>query len=158
MKDQEQVEITIQPIQKQIKVPLPVDAAFRLFTDGINQWWPLATHSVGKDQAETCFFEGWVGGGIFEVIKDGRQVEWGRVLDWQPYHLLRFQWYPGRTPDTAQQVTVTFQEVQGGTLVVLIHSGWESLGEKAISTRKGYESGWDYVLGKYSTASTLSMV
>jgi len=153
MNDQKLIGTGVDPLQKQLTVSLPLEAAFRLFTDGVNKWWPLATHSVGGDQAETCFFEGRVGGRIVEVIKDGRQAEWGRVLEWQPPQRVRFQWYAGRTPDTAQQVTVTFEAVQGGTQVVLIHAGWETLGEKALSTREGYDSGWDYVLGKYAAAS-----
>lgn len=139
----------IEPLQKQLKVRLPVEAAFRLFTEGIDKWWPLKTHSVGEDQAETCFFEGWEGGRIVEVLKDGSQAEWGRVLTWEPYRKVVFHWYPGREPDTAQEVTVTFNEIPSGTEVELVHAGWESLGDKAQAGRAGYDSGWDYVLAKY---------
>jgi hypothetical protein len=140
----------IEPIQKQLKVSLSVEQSFKLFTEGINKWWPLSTHSVGEDQAESCYFEGWVGGRIMEVLKDGSEAEWGKVLTWKPYELVSFQWYPGRTAETAQEVTVKFSELaSGGTLVELIHIGWETLGEKAQSTRLGYETGWDFVLAKY---------
>jgi uncharacterized protein YndB with AHSA1/START domain len=33
------------PIQKTVLVPLPVEKAFQLFTDGIDSWWPFETHS-----------------------------------------------------------------------------------------------------------------
>ena len=46
--------VKIEPVVKQIKVGLNQEAAFRLFTEGLNKWWPLATHSVGEDQAEAC--------------------------------------------------------------------------------------------------------
>lgn len=141
--------VRIEPLRKQLKVNLPVEAAFRLFTEGIGKWWPLETHSVGERQAETCFFEGWTGGRIIEVLKDGTQSEWGRVLIWEPYQKVGFTWYPGREPDTAQEVTVTFSESSGGTLVELLHTGWESLGEKAQASRNGYDTGWDFVLAKY---------
>ncbi len=154
MNDQKKASLTIEPVRKQLKVPLLVEPAFRLFTEGINRWWPLVTHSVGESQAEACFFEGKVGGRIFEVIKDGRQAEWGKVLAWEPYHRVSFQWYPGRTPDTAQEVTVTFREEKEGTVVELVHTGWETLGEQALATREGYDSGWDVVLGKYSETSS----
>ena len=71
------------------------------------------------------------------------------MLTWDPYHQVRFHWYPGRQADTAQEVTVTFSEVPSGTLVELVHIGWETLGDKAQSTRDGYDTGWDYVLAKY---------
>lgn len=141
--------VKIEPVRKQIKVALPVEKAFRLFTEGMGKWWPLLTHSVGEDQAKACFFEGWVGGRIMEVLKDGSESEWGRVLVWEPYHKVSFHWYPGRTPDTAQEVTVTFSETPGGSLVELVHTGWETLGDRALKTRDGYVTGWDYVLAKY---------
>jgi uncharacterized protein YndB with AHSA1/START domain len=141
--------VQLEPVRKQLKVSLPMQQAFELFTAGIGKWWPLLTHSVGADHAETCFFQGWVGGRIVEVLKDGSESEWGRVLSWEPFHKVSFSWYPGRTPDTAQEVTVTFSEIPGGSLVELVHVGWETLGTLAQATRDGYETGWEFVLAKY---------
>ena len=145
--------VRIEPLRKQLKVSLPVQQAFELFTAGIGTWWPLPTHSVGGEQAETCFVEGWVGGRIVEVLKDGTESEWGRVLLWEPFHRVSFYWYPGRTPDTAQEVTVTFSEVPDGTVVELINTGWETLGPEAQATRNGYDTGWDFVLAQYTIAA-----
>jgi hypothetical protein len=141
--------VKIEPLRKQLKVSLPVEKAFELFTAGIGTWWPMATHSVGEEQAETCFFEGWVGGRIVEVLKDGSQSEWGKVIAWEPFRRVSFHWYPGRTPNTAQEVTVTFSEIPNGTLVELVHIGWETLGDDALAGRNSYDTGWDYVLAKY---------
>jgi hypothetical protein len=146
--------IKIEPVEKQIKVGLNQEAAFRLFTEGLNKWWPLATHSVGEEQAETCVFEGHVGGRIYETMKDSSQAEWGKVLVWKPFEKVVFTWYPGRTSDTAQEVTVTFREISGGTQVELVHAGWEMLGEKAQSGREGYDFGWDFVLANYIITAT----
>ena len=144
--------VKIEPIRKQLKVGLSVEQAFDLFTAGIGKWWPLLTHSVGEEQAETCIFEGRVGGRIVEVLKDGSQSEWGRVLAWEPPQKVRFSWYPGREPDTAQEVTVTFREIPDGSLVELVHIGWETLGAVAKARRDGYETGWDVVLAKFVEA------
>ena len=141
--------IEIEPVRKQLNVSLPVQQAFELFTAGIGTWWPLLSHSVGAEQAETCYFEGWVGGRIVEVLKDGSESEWGRVLVWEPFHKVSFHWYPGRSPDTAQEVTVTFSATSGGSLVELVHVGWETLGTVAQARRDGYDSGWDLVLARY---------
>jgi len=150
MKDEQLDQVVkIEPVRKQLKVGLSAERAFELFTAGIGKWWPLATHSVGHEQAETCFFEGWVGGRIVEVLRDGSQSEWGRVVAWEPFHKIVFHWYPGLEPDTAQEVTVTFSEIPGGSLVELVHVGWESLGDEGLAKRNGYDSGWDYVLAKY---------
>jgi len=148
----QKLETILEPVRKELKVNLSAEAAFRLFTEGLNKWWPLATHSVGEENAENCFFEGRVGGRIYEVMKDGKQADWGKVLVWEPYDKVSFTWYPGRTSDTAQEVTVTFSESSGGTIVELVHTGWETLGEKAATARNGYVTGWDFVLGKYLEA------
>lgn len=146
--------IKFEPVRKQLKVRLQMEAAFKLFTEGFHQWWPLPTHSVGEEQAETCIFEGEAGGRIYEVMKDGRQAEWGKVLVWEPFQNLVFQWYPSRTPETAQEVTVNFSEFPGGTLLELVHTGWEILGDEAQVSRDGYDIGWDFVLANYVIAAT----
>jgi hypothetical protein len=139
----------VEPVLKRLKVGLQREAAFRLFTEGISTWWPLKTHSVGEDQAVSCVMEGKAGGRIYEVMKDGRESEWGKVLVWEPFTKLVFTWHPGRTPDTAQEVTVVFQNTPSGTLVELEHGGWELLGDKAPSHREGYDMGWDLVLASF---------
>ena len=139
----------LSPVKKSVAVGLPVEAAFRLFTEGIRQWWPLATHSVGGEDVESVSLEGLVGGRVYEVLKDHSQSEWGRVLAWEPPQRLVFSWYPGRTPSTAQEVEVTFSPEAGGTRVELTHHGWEVLGERAQEMRDGYDSGWVVVLSKY---------
>lgn len=139
----------IEPVRKKLEVKLPAEDAFRLFTEGINKWWPLVTHSVWGEGAESCYFEGWVGGRIVEVSKHGEESEWGKVLVWEPYTRVSFQWYPDRTPETAQEVTVMFTETASGSRLELIHTGWETLGAQALEKRNGYVTGWDFVLGKY---------
>ena len=71
-------------IRKSVVVPLPVDEAFRLYTDGIATWWPLRTHSVAKAEAATCVLEARVGGRIYERTVAGEEHEWGRVTVCEP--------------------------------------------------------------------------
>jgi uncharacterized protein YndB with AHSA1/START domain len=154
MSDEQLIQVVkIEPVRKQVNVSLSVQRAFELFTAGIGTWWPLVTHSVGHEEAETCYVEGWVGGRIMEVLRDGSQSEWGKVLAWEPFHKLVFHWYPGREPNTAQEVTVTFTETPGGSLVELVHTGWETLGDVGLARRNRYVTGWDYVLAKYIIAA-----
>jgi hypothetical protein len=41
-----------------VHVELPPSEAFRLFTDGIGEWWPLAEgYSYGGDRAHSIFLE-----------------------------------------------------------------------------------------------------
>jgi hypothetical protein len=140
----------IAPVVKTIRVNLAVEAAFRLFTEEISRWWPLASHSVGGDDAETCILEGKVGGRFYEVQKDGAQSDWGRVFVWEPPHKVSFTMYPGKTPEFATKVEVSFAESEfGGTTVALIHRGWERFGERGLAQRNNYDGGWDTVLEKF---------
>ena len=141
----EKTDATIAPVRKTAIVRCTIQAAFRLFAEEFATWWPLNTHSIGQDSAETCGIEGHVGGRIYERLRDGQELIWGKVLRWNPPHALEFTWHPGREPDSAQTVEVTFTATGEGTRVDLTHSGWELLGERALETRQTYDSGWEVV-------------
>jgi DNA-binding transcriptional ArsR family regulator/uncharacterized protein YndB with AHSA1/START domain len=144
------VQDTLAPVTKSFVVQLPSAAAFRLFTAEIGRWWPLRSHSVFREAAATCAIDEHAGGRIYEVHTDGRQSEWGRVLAWEPPRRLVCSWYPGRGPETAQELEITFEDEAGSTRVTLTHTGWERLEELAATTRSHYESGWDMVLTHYT--------
>jgi DNA-binding transcriptional ArsR family regulator/uncharacterized protein YndB with AHSA1/START domain len=137
----------MEPLVKTIVVPLEVPHAFELFTAKMAGWWPLDTHSVGGGKTRTCRFEARPGGRIYEVMADGGEAEWGVVKLADPPRRVVFTWHPGRPASTAQEVEVTFRQVEGGTEVRLEHRGWERYGENAAEARAGYDTGWDHVLG-----------
>jgi len=72
------------PVVKPITLDGKPDQAFALFTAGTAQWWPLATHSVGQDDAASCAIEPRTGGRLFEIGRDGAESVWGMVLVWDP--------------------------------------------------------------------------
>jgi uncharacterized protein YndB with AHSA1/START domain len=138
------------PIVKAVTVRATPDRAFRRFTDEIALWWPLASHSVGEDQAETVVMEGRVGGRIVETIRGGREVVWGTITAWEPPRRVAFTWHPGQAPATAQDVEVRFSPAGDRTRVELEHRGFERLGALGRRARRGYPIGWAYVLGLYA--------
>lgn len=140
---------TIAPVKKELRLSLSVEAAFRLFTEGMPIWWPLKSHSVGEERTETCVFEGRLGGRIYEIMVDGKEVDWGRVLAWDPPHTLSFTWFPGREEDPDQVVEISFTDAGDETQISLLHRGWERFGDRAEEMRRDYDTGWGYVLGKY---------
>jgi hypothetical protein len=117
-----------------VLVPSDPEEAFELFTTGMATWWPLATHSIGKNTATGVRLEGAVGGRIVEYGVQGPIGYWGTVSDWDPPLSLSFTWHPGSDPQQAGHVTVRFRPVEAGTEVELTHSPWE---------------GWDHVLDFY---------
>jgi uncharacterized protein YndB with AHSA1/START domain len=133
------------PLVVEVTVPAPPLRAFDYFTRDIARWWPLATHSVARDDAASVAFEGRAGGRLVETARDGDRCTWGTVETWEPGARLRFSWHPGRDAATAQWVEVTFVAVPGGTRVRLTHGGWDALHDDAASTRDHYVDGWALV-------------
>jgi uncharacterized protein YndB with AHSA1/START domain len=144
---------TTEAVRRSVRVARAPEEAFRLFTDGIASWWPLESHSLGKDGVppETVVLEAEVGGRMYERMADGAETHWATVLAWEPPHRVVISWElrPGRP---ATEVEVRFTPDGDGTLVELEHRGWERLGEQAEQLRSGYasDSGWSAVLGRYA--------
>jgi uncharacterized protein YndB with AHSA1/START domain len=140
----------IEPVVKEIWVGAGVHDAFRRFTAEFAAWWPTGTHSASRQECKEVHLEGRVGGHIFEEASDGALHRWGSVSVWEPPRRVAFTWHPGRDPDTAQTVEVEFSPLSGGTQVRLTHSGWERLGDGALDMRGEYDTGWQFVLSRYS--------
>ena len=105
--------------RKQVFVPKTPEDAFRLFTEGIDLWWPLATHSLLGARAVRCEMECREGGTVFEVDDDGRRHQWGTVELWQPPSLLRLSWQHGAMNGLGEKVEVRFLPDAGGSIVSL---------------------------------------
>jgi Activator of Hsp90 ATPase homolog 1-like protein len=145
---------SLAPLRKTVVVPVGQSHAFELFTARIGQWWPLATHSVGLDDAVLVSFPSEVGGSIVETMRDGRTSVWGAVTAWDPPVGISFTWHPGQPESWAGDIEVRFiPDSSGGTLVELTHSGWERRSDGAAA-RLGYDSGWDVVVGAYGARAS----
>jgi uncharacterized protein YndB with AHSA1/START domain len=135
-----------QTIRKSVMVDAPQEKAFRVFTEKLGAWWPVATHSVRRERAETAVLEGRVGGRLYERALDGEEILWGEVTVWDPPHRLSYTWHPGRGPETGQEVEIRFLAEGDRTRVELEHRGWERLGDEAAEAIRSYDAGWDLVL------------
>ncbi|MEX2645551.1 MAG: SRPBCC domain-containing protein [Gaiellaceae bacterium] len=128
-------------IRKDVFVRAPVERAWDVFAERLGDWWPLATHSLGGERAETAML---TPERIYERWADGAEHTWGRVLVWEPPHRVVFTWEVGE--DSGNEVEVVFVPEGEGTRVELEHRGWES------GTRESWESydgGWAQVLARF---------
>ena len=140
--------ITLEPIIKCIELEVSPMQAFDHFTRKIHRWWPLATHSLGQENAKGVVLEAVVGGRIYEVDAWGAQREWGRVKQCESGALLLFSWVLERS-DHATEVEVRFEPAgEGHCLLTLIHRGWDTRPDGA-GARANYDTGWDHVLSCY---------
>jgi uncharacterized protein YndB with AHSA1/START domain len=153
-------DAVMQPVRASVRIELPPKGAFRLFTEGMGTWWPMATHSIAADtyenkvRAEAVVFEGRAGGRIFERMSDGREADWGAVIVWDPPQRVVFTWKPNFDAVPPTEVEVRFAADGAGTIVDLEHRGWERLGEAGEQKRRGYETGWPRVISRYAEAAT----
>ena len=143
-----EIETALEPIVKTLELQAPVEKAFHHFTENIHLWWPMARHSLSQDDAVHVVFEGGAGGRLYEVDKDGREREWGRVLEWDAPRRAVFSWVL-EAPEKQTEVEIQFTEGKaGGAVLTLIHRGWENRPDGA-EWRGHYHTGWDGVLGRY---------
>ena len=141
----------IADLRKVVTVAATPDRAFELFTQGIDEWWPLPTHSVGEENAAGVVFGEGVGGVIVETLGDGSTAVWGTVTRWEPPYRVTFTWHPGNPEAEAGTVEVTFTaDTAGGTVVELVHSGWDRRPDGARA-RANYDTGWDKVIHHFVT-------
>lgn len=137
-------------IRKSIVVKRPIEEAFRTFTDGIGNWWPLKRgFSFGGERAAQIFLETRVGGRFFERFSDGEEFEVGEVTACTPPARIVFTWKQ-REWDGPTEVEVRFSAEGDATRVDLEHRGFEQASAEA---EKGYNGGWDLVLACYAEAA-----
>jgi uncharacterized protein YciI len=135
---------SVPPIHREVLVDADPATAFEVFTAGIGRWWPLAEFSVHGPDATVAFIDG----NIVERAAGETDAVWGSVTRWESPVVVAFSWHPGRTPERASHVEVTFTAMEGATLVTLEHSGWDAL-DDPVSARDEYNRGWPKVLDAY---------
>ena len=143
--------VEIAPVVMTIDVKRTPADAFRIFTEELSAWWPLDTHALAPEnntKATHVAVEPRVGGRVIEHTADGREFHWGDVLAYEPGQRFAMTWQLGRPRDTSGEVEVTFEPIDGGCRVTLVHSGWERMGEKGRDMREGYNNGWAVVFGQ----------
>lgn len=142
--------MTIAPIKKSVSVKAPPERAFEMFANRITEWWPVG-RSPGENPHVAIVIEPFAEGRWFERDADGKETQWGKVLEWSPPSrlLLGWQlgWRPGAKfafdPTLVTEVELTFEpDNAGGTTVTLEHRNLERLGSEAASAVERISGGW----------------
>src|SRR5262245_50555063 len=79
-------------VRKFIIVAAPQAVAWRVFTEKIGVWWPLANYKIRRVPAVDAIIEPHVGGRWYERGDDGSTCDWGSVLAWEPTSRLVLSW------------------------------------------------------------------
>lgn len=142
------------PVLKSRPIDLDVATTFELFTQRLDEWWPLDIHSLSGGSVAEVRFDGYVGGRLVEVSSDGTHCSWADVLAWNPPHRFVLSWHPDREPTAASRMELRFDETDTGTQVNIHHSGWEEFGDDAERLRGEYDRGWEVVLAAFTAAAS----
>jgi uncharacterized protein YndB with AHSA1/START domain len=147
-------------VRKVVAVRAPPAVAWRMFTEKMGVWWPLATHKIGKAKAVDAVIEPRVGGHWYERGDDGSTCDWGRVLSWEPHTRLVLSWEITadwqHDPKLQTEVEVRFiDEGENGTRVELEHRHLDRYGARRDEMRGTFDSegGWGGLLASFARAA-----
>ncbi len=141
----------------EIEVPLSRNRAFQLFTEHFAAWWPKE-YTWSQSALKHIGIEPRMDGRCTEEGPHGFQVDWGRVLAWEPPGRVTVTWQigPGRVPqpDPANASRVDLRFIAKGrdaTRLVLEHGDFHHHGEGAEAYCKtmASEYGWPFILERY---------
>lgn len=140
-----------EPLRLEVEVACPPATAFAVWTERTSMWWP-ASHTTTAADGLTVTIEGAVGGRIYERTPAGEEVEWGRVLVWEPPHRLVCTWHLRQDAADATEVELRFEPSGDGCLVRIEHRGWERLGRRGPERRDANRQGWAGLLPHFVEA------
>jgi uncharacterized protein YndB with AHSA1/START domain len=142
--------VVIEVVRKTVTVDCAVEEAFRIFTADAMSWWPIESHSIHGADVREVVFEPDVGGEVYELAESGDRGHWATVLEWEPPNRLVLAWNILKREGDVTEVEVRFLPEGEGTRVELEHRGWENVVANRAEKRGDYDTGWEFVLGKYA--------
>ena len=149
------------PVQRSVRVDVPVERSFAVFTADFGKWWPAEFH-IGAAPFATVVVEPAAGGRWFERDASGVECDWGQVLAWEPPARLVLAWQIGpdwqyhADLDRASEVEVRFlPDGESGMVVELEHRGIERHGAGGAGVRAGVggDGGWTFCLQRFVEAT-----
>lgn len=150
-------------VRKVVNVRAPQEVAWRVFTEKMGAWWPLATHKIGAARAVDAVLEPREGGRWYERGDDGSTCDWGRVLAWEPPSRLVLLWEISEEwkhdPKLKTEVEVRFiAEGRNRTRVELEHRRLDLYGAARERMRGIFDSenGWKMLLDGFARAAAES--
>jgi uncharacterized protein YndB with AHSA1/START domain len=147
-------------VRKVVSVQAPPTVAWRVFTEKMGSWWPLATYKIGTAKAVNAVIEPRVDGRWYERGDDGSTCDWGRVLAWEPHSRLVLSWDINADwqYDLALGTELEVRFIDDGndrTRVELEHRRLDRYGERRDEMRRIFdtEGDWGKLLELFARAA-----
>jgi uncharacterized protein YndB with AHSA1/START domain len=145
-----------------VVVDVPLARAFAVFTDEIGTWWDPDHHLLPEGTTLTkMVFEPRAGGHVNDVVSDGSECRWSRVLAYEPPERVVFswdinlQWEIETDLDRTSEVEVRFiAEAPDRTRVELEHRNLDRHGDgwEQMRAAVGSDGGWPSGMNRYAAA------
>jgi len=141
--------VDLNSVRKVLGVQAPQAVAWRVFTEKMGSWWPLANYKIGKAKAVDAVVEPHVGGRWYERGDDGSICQWGSVLAWEPPTRLVLSWdiTADWQYDPLLKTELEIRFVASGkdsTRVELEHRRLDRYGARRDEMRHIFETGGDW--------------
>ena len=147
--------------KRTMSVNVPIEHAFKVFTEKMGAWWP-ASHHVGGTPFKDILIDPRAGGRWYEINVKGEECVWGSVLAWEPPKKVVLSWHLqpdwSFSPDLAKASEVALEFVAEGpekTRLEFEHrhlerhgAGWETMREQV-----GSDGGWPVILDLFIAAT-----
>ncbi len=158
------MSIQVAPVKRDLVVKTSRERAFRLFTAGMDRWWPRE-HHIGKSPMKTIVVEPRVGGRWYTVSEDGTELDIGKVLTWDPPTRLVLAWQItadwAYDPAFVTEVEVGFiADGPRATRVSFEHRNLERYAAFAEGLRKQLDDpkGWHGSLDRFASVAAMKAV
>lgn len=155
---------SVPPVTKQLVVNASQAHAFRVFTVGMDRWWPRQ-HHIGASPMKEIIVEPRPGGRWFTVCQDGSECDIGRVLAWEPPGRLLLAWQITSgwkyEPSFVTEVEVLFTPIGARrTRVDFEHRQLDRYGEAAAALRTQLDDpkGWLITLEQFARSAAQKAV
>ncbi len=132
-----------------VNVAASPEVAWRVFTEKMGSWWPLAYYKIGKAHAVDAVMEPRGGGRWYERGDDGSTCQWGSVLAWEPHTRLVLEWGVNADwqydPELKTEIEVRFiAQGERATRVELEHRRLDRYGARRDEMRRVYDTEGDW--------------
>ena len=139
-------------IVNSVLLEMRVAEAFALVTGRISEWWPVERRHTGDPSSRIFLL---ASGRFYERASDGREVDLGKVTQWNEPHLIVIDFYIATGPDHPTEVEIRFEDVGKSTKVTILHRPKPESEHLWDERSPRYATSWSLVLASLARHTSL---
>jgi hypothetical protein len=132
------------PIAYAYDLSCSAERAFDVYVNCIGEWWH-PKYTANPETLKAVTIEPGVGGRVYATHNDLGEIDWGRVIVWEPPRRLVHTFTLAQSQNHPSEVSVSFVPNGDGCRVEFEHGGWS---EDNVSHRSKF-SDWPIILDRF---------